>query len=296
MREKPKVLSILSIVICLLGIPLSGEVDFQKDIKPILTKKCLNCHGPKKQKGTYRVDVYDSLFNGGDSEVKAIIPKDLKNSNFIFKITTDDEDEIMPPEGKPQLTQKEKSLLKKWIKEGAKVPEEFKKNKIKKEVAFIFKPLIKVNPPNIKDPWIKNNIDKFILQKLNTKKLRPNQPADKRTLIKRIHLTLTGLLPDKKIIENFTKDASPKAFETAVDQALLSRHYGENWGQHWLDIVRYAESDGFERNLIRHNAWHYRDYVIESFNKDTPYHKFIMEHYKLRITICTGSYLLYPKG
>ena len=385
-------------------------VDFHKEVKPILEEQCIKCHGPKKDKGSLRLDTLSAAQKGGD-EGEAIIPGNIEDSLLIERIALPaDHDDIMPPKGDP-LNKKQIELLSQWIKDGAKWPagtvlqdrstkikggklpvlkqikddldtEKFfaekvhpilKKNcfechghdekhmksdfwlasrtdllkggdlgnvvdlekphmsrllyyinhmdpeiqmppkkKLKdKEIAIITEwiqrgapykkdlehVLVKKNEvneqtkqywayqpekmptlPQVKnESWLNNNIDRFILKKLEDKGLNPAQKADKKTLIRRAYYDLIGLAPSQEKINTFLADKSPQAFEKVLDELLASKQYGEKWGRHWLDLVRYAETNSYERDGAKPEAWQYRQWVIDAFNKDKPYDQMIME-------------------
>ena len=256
--------------------PAKSEVDFARDIQPILEERCLSCHGPEMQESGLRVDLRAQLLEGGDSEVPAIVPNKIAKSLLIERVTAKDADELMPPEGKP-LTESEVALLKKWIDAGAKMPDRFEQVKRTTSEHWSFQPIAKVQVPGIRNPWIKNPIDAFVLKRLKEADLSPGERASRRTLIRRVTFDLTGLPPAPEEISRFINDSSPDAYERLVDRLLSSPAYGERWGRHWLDVVRYADSNGLDENVAHGNAWRYRDYVIASLNADKPYSDFVRE-------------------
>lgn len=244
----------------------SETVDFTKQIQPILASRCLSCHGPDDAEGGLRLSDQESAFEETDSGVFAIVAGDPDDSEMILRITSDDEYERMPPEGDP-LTKDEVDVLTRWIQQGA----SWKKH-------WAFEPLSNPNPPIVSDQlWQANPIDAFVLKQLRDNALEPSQPASRATLIRRAYYDLTGLPPTADQVQNFIDDPNPNAFSELVDQLLDSPHYGERWGRHWLDLVRYAETNSFERDGPKPNAWKYRDYVIRAFNQDKPYDQFIKE-------------------
>lgn len=247
------------------------SVSFTQDVQPILAKHCYACHGPDDAEGGLRFIDAEAAFAEADSGEFAIVPGDVSASNLIARITSDDEYEQMPPEG-DRLTPSQIETLKAWIEEGA----QWNKH-------WAFEPMNPVEPPGLDASqinaaqWNANPIDAFIHHSLDQASLTPNPPADRATLIRRAHYDLTGLPPTAKEVESFVNDPDPEAFAKLVDHLLQSPHYGEQWGRHWLDLVRYAETNSYERDGIKPNAWKYRDYVIKSFNDDKPYDQFVRE-------------------
>ena len=244
----------------------SEPIDFGRQIQPILAKRCFACHGPDKAEGELRLNQKESAFAKLTSEKRALVPKDLEQSELFRRVTSTDDGERMPPEGQP-LTPTQVDLLKKWIEQGAEWKEHW---------AFAAPqshPL-----PSVKNvDWVKNPIDAFVLNKLEHIGLTPAPPAEKAALIRRVTFDLTGLPPVPADIEKFLADNSPNAYDKIVDRLLQSEHYGEHWARHWLDVVRYADTNSFERDGPKPNAWRYRDYVIRAFNSDKPYDRFIRE-------------------
>ena len=251
----------------------SQAVDFEKDIKPIFDDRCAKCHGEKKQKSDLRLDLRSSILKGGDLGEPGAIPGDPENSTIYKLITLEkDHDDIMPPKGDP-LSKKQIALIKQWISEGAKMPE---KEIAAEEVLWSYKAVTKPKAPLQGE----NPIDAFLEVKLKEKNLSFSQGADPVTLLRRLQVTLTGFLPSKEesasFLSDWSKDAD-KAYQKKVDELLASPHYGERWAQHWLDAIRWSETSGSESNLYRKFAWKYRDYVVNSFNKDKPYSNFIVD-------------------
>ncbi|RCS54928.1 DUF1553 domain-containing protein [Bremerella cremea] len=241
-------------------------VKFNRDVKQILAKKCFSCHGPAEQEGSLRLDERETAIAEADSGEIAIVPGKPEESELIRRIQAHDESERMPPEGEG-VSPEDIETLKTWIREGAKY-----------QGHWAFEPLTDPQPPEVKQKdWVKNDIDNFILERLEENGLQPNPRASKRTLIRRAYYNLTGLPPTKEEIEAFEADDSPDAWGKLVDKMLASEHYGEKWGRHWLDLVRFAETNSYERDGVKPNAWKYRDYVIRSFNENKPYDQFIVE-------------------
>lgn len=245
----------------------AAPVDFVHEVQPILEQHCYSCHGPEKQKSGLRFDIRSEALRGGDAHAPNIIPGKAKESPLIQFITTNDEDTQMPPKG-ARLSKDETDILTRWINEGAQWPEGFDRAQvIDKLDHWAFKPL---SAPA-------GDIDFFIRQKLAQKSLALSPKADRRTLIRRLSFVLHGLPPSPEEVQNFVTSQDPDAYEKLVDRLLDAPRYGERWARHWLDVIAFGETHGFEVNTPRPNAWPYRDYVIQAFNQDTPYPQFIME-------------------
>jgi hypothetical protein len=247
----------------------SPKLDFIRDIRPILAGKCFTCHGPdpKERKAKLRLDTPEGTFGEGASGAVAVVPGKLDDSELYQRITTDDADEKMPPAkgGKP-LTPDEIARLKTWIEQGA---------PYQRHWAFL--PPARPPLPAVADPsWCKNPIDRFILARLDKEGLKPAPAADKVTLIRRLSLDLIGLPPTIAEVDAFLADPGDDAYGKVVDRLLNSAHYGERWGRLWLDAARYADSDGYEKDKLRH-VWFYRDWVIRALNRDQPYDDFVID-------------------
>ncbi len=250
--------------------------DFAKDVLPIFQARCAGCHGEAKQRGGLRLDRGEHLGGGGDSG-KVVVPGSSAKSLLWQRVSSTDLKQRMPPTGDP-LTPAQLELVQRWIDGGAKgmplanVADEAKKKH------WAFQPLQRPALPMVADAkWGRNAIDAFILAKLEQAKLAPSREAERGVLLRRLKFDLLGLPPTPEEIAAFVADRSPDAYEKLVDRYLASPRFGERWARHWLDVVRFAESDGFETNLHRPNAWPYRDYVIRAFNDDLPYDRFIAE-------------------
>lgn len=254
------------------GVAASGQeaalrpVNFQRQIQPIFAKRCFSCHGPDAAEGGLRLHEREAAMAELDSGERAITPGDVEKSALAFRIATDDESLRMPPEG-PALSPEEVALVRRWIQEGANW-----------EKHWAFLPVEPQTPPEVKNrDWVANPIDAFILRGLEDAGLKPAPPADKATLLRRVYYDLIGLPPTPEQMDAFLADDSPTAYEEVIDRLLNSPQYGERWARHWLDVVRFAETNSFERDGVKPNAWRYRDYVIRSFNNDKPYDRFILE-------------------
>lgn len=249
----------------------SGGIDFHKDIRPILESHCIECHGPKKQKSGLRLDKKSSAFQGGDSGKPAIVSGKSAESVIIQKITSKDPDEVMPPKGE-RLTAEQTALVKKWIDQGA-VWEEREANT--KHWAYIAP--VRPQMPKVKDKnWCRNGIDFFVLNKLEQEKLRPSPEVERSILIRRVSLDIIGLPPTPQEVEDFIADKSPLAYERLADRLLASPHYGERWARSWLDLARYADTQGYEKD-DRRSIWPYRDWVISALNCNMPFDQFTIE-------------------
>lgn len=257
---------------------------FEKKIRPVLADACYKCHSEdsEKVKGGLVVDSKQGLLKGGDSGA-AVVPGDLNKSLLIQAVRWEDKDLQMPP--KEKLSDEAIADLEKWVKMGAPDPREgaapLAKTEIDIEKAREFwayqLPKAVVPPKSRNDGWARTEIDKFIVAGLDAKGLTPMRDADRQTLLRRAYFDLVGLPPKPEEVQAFLVDESPKAFEKVVDRLLASEQYGERWGRHWLDVARYAESSGKEANFTFPHAWRYRDYVIDAFNADKPYDRFIQE-------------------
>ena len=255
------------------------SIDFEKDIKPIFAGNCLSCHGPKKQKGEYRLDVKTiALRKKGD--VQPIIPGRSADSLLIQRVAGINPDKVMPPDG-DTLSAEQIGLLRAWIDQGAVWPVKPGDPVVIDRLDWwSLKPILNPVVPIVSESdktRVKNPIDAFVLAKLHEKGLTPAQPASRRTLIRRLYYDLTGLPPTEAEAAAFEADSAPDAYEKLADNLLASPRYGERWARHWMDIVHFAETHGQDQDRVRPNAWPYRDYLIEAFNHDTPYPRFIQE-------------------
>jgi mono/diheme cytochrome c family protein len=281
----------------LLTIPASAiPIDFVRDVRPIFEAHCYDCHSGDKRKSGLRLDVKAAALKGGDNHGPDIIPGKAAESPLIHFLTTTNKDEVMPPKGGP-LSEKDIAILTAWVNEGAAWPDGVDTVTLKDPGDhWSFKPLSEPEVPGFKfqvssspKPSIEgklgtsnlkletNPIDHFIETALKKNDLDFSPPADPSAWLRRVTFDLTGLPPTPGELEAFLKDDRPDARDRIVDALLDSPRYGERWAQHWLDVVRYADTHGFEVNTERPNAWPYRDYVIEAFNADTPYDRFIRE-------------------
>ena len=262
------VLGAIALVFCgylLISHFTTDKVDFNAEVRPILNNKCIACHGGVKKSGGFSLLFREEALGKTKSGKPAIIPGHPGKSEFIARLRSKDPEVRMPLEKEP-LSEREIDILEKWIKQGAQWEDHW---------AFI-KPK-KHTPPEVEDKaFVKNDIDNFVLYKLAEKGLQHAPQADKATLIRRVSLDLTGLPPTQQQVQEFVADGSANAYEKLVDRLLASPAYGERWAAMWLDMARYADSKGYEKDLHR-NIWRYRDWVIKAFNEDKPYDKFTIE-------------------
>ncbi|MDA1055449.1 MAG: PSD1 and planctomycete cytochrome C domain-containing protein [Planctomycetota bacterium] len=256
---------------------------FEKKIRPILVQKCYECHSAKAEevKGGLLLDTRDGIRKGGETG-HAVVPGDVQESLLIDSIRHESIE--MPPEEK--LSDEVIADFVKWVRMGAPDPRDGDSRTAKREIDFAegskhwaFQPVAKVAVPTPQQNanWARTDIDRFVAAKLDEQGLRPVAGADRLTLIRRLYYDLIGLPPTPEELSAVANDSSDQAIAKLVDQLLESPRFGERWGRHWLDVVRYAESNGRERNYIYPHAWRYRDYVIASFNADKPFDQFIRE-------------------
>ncbi|HUG20543.1 MAG TPA: DUF1553 domain-containing protein [Planctomycetaceae bacterium] len=250
-------------------LPLSGlaqdKLEYNRDIRPIFADTCFKCHGPDSaaRQADLRVDLRETAIDMG-----VIVPGKPEESAMIERIFSDDPDLLMPPPAShKKLTDKQKNLLKRWIAEGAEY-----------QPHWSFIAPVKSELPQVKnEAWVRNPIDRFILQRLEQEEFTPAAEADQRTLARRVALDLTGLPPNPELVEEFVKDNSPDAYEKFVDKLLATSQWGEHRGRYWLDYARYADTHGIHFDNFR-EMWSYRDWVIDAFNKNMPYDQFTIEN------------------
>jgi hypothetical protein len=266
MRLTPVILIALTVVAATIT---AAPISFNRDIRPILSNNCYQCHGPDSaaRKAKLRLDrEADSRaeLKGG---ARAIVPGELAESELIYRITTDDADEKMPPaDSHRHLTPKQIELLKQWVKEGGKY-----------EGHWAFIPPTAAPFPKVKlKTWPRNGIDHFILARLEAEGLNPSSEADKATLLRRVSFDLTGLPPTLAELDTFLANKSPKAFEKVVDRLLASPRYGEHMARYWLDAARYADTNGYQYDTHR-DMWPWRDWVINAYNRNLPFDQFTIE-------------------
>jgi hypothetical protein len=270
----------LFLILLCASAPVRASADaivFDKDIQPILAARCLDCHGDKDQSSGFRLDQRPIMLRGGDSGMAAIVPGDAAKSHLIAVLKSNDEDERMPPNGE-SLTREQIALFEQWIAEGAVVPGQMGADLELTSDLWSLKPVVRPRVPVIANAA--TDIDAFLLEKLREKHLAYGDAVAARSLIRRVSVVLTGFMPTPERVSRFIEDSKgddEAAYVGLVDELLASPSFGERWAQHWLDVIRWAESNGSESNLYRKNAWVYRDYVIDAFNEDRPYDQFVRD-------------------
>jgi mono/diheme cytochrome c family protein len=272
-------------VVCLVFFPfwtiVSAQqgVDFARDIQPIFAAHCVSCHGAKKAAGQLRLDNKTAALKGGISGI-IILPHNAKASILLARVTGSDGQAKMPL-GSDPLKPEQIEMLKLWIEQGASWPssDESQISNLKSEIPthWAYKKPVRPSIPAVKNQaWARNPIDNFILARLEKEGLQPSPEASKETLLRRVYLDLIGLPPSVKEIDEFLADNAPNAYEKVVDKLLASKHYGERWARLWLDLARYADSNGYEKDNLR-TMWKYRDWVINALNADMPFDQFTIE-------------------
>ena len=288
-RQLPKLLTSFAIIFLILcgyasadDIPPEHEKFFENKVRPLLVEQCIKCHGPDKQKADLRLDSLGAILVGGESG-PALVPGDPDASLLIEAIRYESFE--MPPS--KQLDESQIAILTKWVKLGAPWPGS-DPSSAKPRTGDRFteedrqwwalQPVTRPDVPASSDPtWTRNDIDQFVLKQLSSASLTPAPPADRLALVRRLYFDVTGLPPTPEQVDAFVRDESPDAYERLVDRLLDSRAYGEHVARAWLDLVRYADSDGYRADGFRDHAWQYRDYVIDAFNEDKPYDRFVQE-------------------
>jgi hypothetical protein len=272
-----------------LGLPLLffappqtiSEADlefFERRVRPLLVEHCAECHSSakKRPKGGLLLDSRAGWVRGGDSGA-AIVPGDVEASRLVRAIRYSDPELEMPPDGK--LPAEAITTLEEWVRRGAPDPREGGASRADVAAStphWAFQPLGDPLPPAVKDErWVRNDIDRFVLARLESEGLTPAPEADRRTLLRRASFDLLGLPPTSEELGNFANDPASDAWEREVERLLASPHYGERWGRRWLDLARYADSNGLDENLAMASAWRYRDWVVRAFNNDLPYDRFV---------------------
>jgi Protein of unknown function (DUF1553)/Protein of unknown function (DUF1549)/Planctomycete cytochrome C len=251
-------------------------VSFERDVRPILALHCFECHGADTQESNLRVDRRADLLKGGKSGRAALVPGHSAESRLLLAVSGKDKKLSMPPDG-ARLTANEIETLRRWINQGAPFDETSAEAGPSADF-WSFKPVRVERPPVTQDKDLPGNpLDAFVAARLHSAGIVPSPPADRRTLIRRLYLDLLGLPPSPAEVARFAADTDPLAWNRLVDRVLASPHFGERWARHWLDVVRFAETDGFETNVERPNAYPYRDYLIHAFNADKPYDRLVFE-------------------
>ena len=260
------------------GKEAARHVDFATQIAPILESRCQVCHGTAQQLSGLRLDNKAAALKGGYSG-PVIVPGDSGASRLIRLVSGLEEELVMPPAG-DRLPSEEVDVLRAWIDQGADWPaqEVLAKEAAPDSTHWAFQPISKPPPRAVqRQSWVRNPIDTFVLAKLEREAIDPAPPASDETLIRRVSFDLTGLPPSVRDVDTFLSDPSPEAYERFVDQLLESPHYGERWAIQWLDLARYADSDGYEKDTERPYAWRWRQWVINALNDDMPFDRFTIE-------------------
>lgn len=278
--------------------PAKITVDFTRDIRPLLEANCYSCHGTEKQKSGYRLDVRSLAFAGGDTYTTPIVPGDSASSPLIHLVAGLEPESVMPLEGEP-LTPEQIGLFRAWIDQGAVWPEDGRAAKDPLKTHWAFQPVRRPPVPVATETPAEavHPIDAFITTRLAANQLTPSPEADRVTLIRRLYFVMLGLPPTPEEVAAFVAAPEPDAFARLVDRVLDDPRYGERWARHWLDVIRFAESNGFETNRERTSAWRFRDYVIDAFNRDLPYDRFIREQIAgdaLGVDVATGFLVAGP--
>ncbi|HTI50290.1 MAG TPA: DUF1549 domain-containing protein, partial [Planctomycetaceae bacterium] len=257
------------------ALPVRGADHFDDQVAPLLARRCLGCHNRTDKKGGLDLSTAGAVKTGGDTGPALVAGK--PEMSLLWERIAGDE---MPP--KQPLSEAEKQIVHRWIAAAAKWgtdpidPFRYSSDVRAGYDWWSLQPVRRPALPQVKaDRWPAGVIDRFVLAQLEAAGLDPSPPADKRTLIRRLSFDLLGLPPEPADVEKFLADESPGAYAELVDRLLDSPHYGERWGRHWLDVARFGESQGFERDRLRAFSWPYRDWVIESFNRDLPYDEFV---------------------
>ncbi len=241
-------------------------MEFSRDIRPILNQNCVACHGGVRQKNGVSFIFREEALGTGKSGRTTIVPGNPDASEFMARLTSTDPEARMPYHA-PPLPPQQISLLRRWIKEGAKW-----------EDYWAFVPPAQQPLPQVKHPdWARQPMDRFVLARLEKEGLAPAPESDKATLLRRVSFDLTGLPPTPEEEAAYLADSSPLAYEKQVDRLLASPHFGERWASMWLDLARYADSKGYEADYDRPGVWPYRDWVIDAFNRNLPYDQFVIK-------------------
>ena len=241
-------------------------ISFNDEIRPLLSSRCMRCHGGVRQKSGLSLVFREEALRPLDSGKPALVPGQPGRSELIRRVTHGDPDERMPPDHEP-LTPPEISVLKRWIAQGAPWEPHW---------AYV-RPDTSLAPPETPSDWPKNGIDAFVLARLQAEQLTPSPEANRATLLRRVSLDLTGIPPTPSEVMAFVHDTTANAYEKRVDALLASPRFGERWAAMWLDLARYGDSQGYQKDLLRRTIWRYRDWVIDAFNQDLPFDQFTLD-------------------
>ncbi len=269
------------------SLATSEPPDFATEIRPIFESRCYACHGPGLEQSEFRLDLRRRAFRGGGSGVPAILPGD-SGASLLYRYVSGVGETRMPP-AEPFLTSEEVDRIRRWIDAGADWPEDHAGSELAAELSeseaarehWAFQPLTQDSPPQVRNPAlaarIRNPIDAFVIAKLEERGWEPAPVAGPRQLLRRVYLDLVGLPPDLEEQDAFLRDPTPANLDRVIGDLLARPAYGERWARHWLDLVRYADTNGYERDAIKPAVWRYRDYVIRSLNEDKPFDRFAIE-------------------
>jgi mono/diheme cytochrome c family protein len=269
---------LLAASVCSAADAPAAPLDFARDVRPILARSCVGCHNADKQRGGLRLDDGPEALRGGNSG-PVIRPGDAAHSRLVAVVAGSDPDLRMPPAKRPPLTPEEVGRLRAWIDQGAKWPQSVAAAApTRRSTHWAFQPVRRPAVPKVANrSWVRNDIDAFVLARLEQEGIAPSPEADRVTLLRRLSLDLLGLPPSPDEVDAFLRDTNPGAYERVVERLLASPHYGERWGRRWLDAARYADSDGYEKDGGRPFAWRYRNWVIDALNRDLPFDQFAVE-------------------
>ena len=265
----------------------SSSIDFERDVLPTLRTHCIDCHGPETAEAKLRLDSVENALKGGDSGEPTVIPGSSDRSHLITRVTDSNEHHRMPPNADP-LPEEAIDVLRKWINDSNGWQAAIAARESHKIEHWSFKPVVR---PTLPEATESRPIDILVDAQLKGADLERSRPATRRELIRRLYLVMHGLPPTPSQVESFVLDTRPNSWELLVEEVLASPRYGERWATHWLDLVRFGETTGFETNRERPNAWHFRDWVIDSFNHDKPYDQFVVEQIAgdaLGVHVATG--------
>jgi mono/diheme cytochrome c family protein len=253
----------------------AAPVDFVREVKPILDRACVSCHGPAKRKGELRLDTRAAALAGGLSG-PSVVPGKAKESPLLQRVLGEGGEDRMPLKADP-LTAAEVSLLRRWIDEGAIWPEAGVAVSAAAPVHWAYAKPVRPSAPKVaRAGWVRNPIDAFVLARLEREGLAPSPEAPPETLLRRLSLDLVGLPPTPEEVDAFVRDRRPDAWARAVERLLASPHHGERWARPWLDLARYADSHGYEKDRPR-VAWKWRDWVIDALNRNLSFKQFTVE-------------------
>lgn len=259
------------------GIVWDETVDFNRDVYPLLKSRCFACHGGANPDSGQRLDVRRELLGYSTGEVIAE-PGGSRHSRLIEAVAATSEKDRMPPDGEDPLTDEQVAMLRAWIDQGMNWDDKLLPAPRVESEHWAFQPIVRPDVPQVPvTDWVETPVDAFIQRAHVAAGVRPAAAAPRRTLVRRLYLDLIGLPPTAEQTAEFLNNQSPAAYEGLVEQLLKSPHYGERWGRYWLDLARWAESQGYQHDFVRPYAWRYRDYVISAFNSDKPYDRFLKE-------------------